>query len=494
MSEALILVVYAMGLIWLLAAYSYPHHAVWFLLLWVPIQGWVQLNLFNDSSATVLLYEFQVIGIYLVFAARALNEPARFGPPRAMWLAVPFAIWALLLTPWSFVTNGATLTAFGIRTLLLPLPLVWIGYRTFENVHQLKHIGKLLMVEMLIVAWVAASQFAGFIDPLRGDTITPAGFVNVGIIRPPGTFSSPGHLGMYVLFGILLAVGLLGTSVAKRTRAIYAVGLVSATVALIVNTQRATTVLLFVTLPIVFLLCKKVRFARTASIALLVLVVGGGVGSQIAGGAFLSRVTSIVDDARRSLQTIPLARMADALETPLVGRGLGIASPGTQRINVGLGRSGGSARQELKPAESFMASLVYNLGVPGLCLFYLFVLALVRAGIRSVRQCRLSDLELLASALVGFQIAILIQSWTYDPLNYPPSRVLFWVWSGVLLSLPRLTAAASHREHVPLPRQVTSHGHVVRSPVTPAAAPGSMAARPMRRPNVPLPNPPGLPR
>ena len=219
------------------------------------------------------------------------------------------------------------------------------------------------------------------------------------------------------------------------------------------------------------------------------LGIGGAIGSQVAGGAFLQRAQSIVGDSEFSLLIAPVERMTDALETPLIGGGLGIASPGLSRVSALLGVPGRRGQLQAKPAESFMASLVYELGVPGLCLFYLFLVAILLNGFRSVRECRHSDLALLAAALFAFQIAILLQSWTYDPLHYPPSRVLFWVWAGVLLRLPHLAEAD------PLARQVVrpfvpGHGFG-RSPIRSVGGPRTMAARPARNLRSPVTAPQG---
>ena len=431
-----------------------------FLLLWVPIQGWVQLNLFNDSSATVLIYEFQIIGIYLVFGTRALRASDAYGPPKTVWLAVPFVLWVLALIPWSVATNGSLLTAIGLRSLLLPLPLVWIGYRAFENRRQLENVGKLLMLEVAVVAWVTAFQFSQVTATSLTGTMSELalGFSNVGVVRPPGTFSAPGHLGMYVLVSVPFAIGLLGLSVTFRTRVIYAIGLAGAMITLMVNTQRATIVLLTVTLPLVFLLARKLRAIRNGLIALCVLGAGGVVGAQIAGGAFAERVGSISVDAQATLITGPTSRMAIALQNPVIGEGLGIASPGAARLFVPLGGIGDVVVASVRPSESFMASLVYETGIPGLFLFFLFMAALMVAGVRSVRACRHTDMGLLAAAFVGFQVTIWLQSWSYDPLHFPPSRVMFWFLAGVLLSLPRLAATAA----VPRPAAMPLRASVQR--------------------------------
>lgn len=443
MDDASIVLLLVPGALWLIAASLYSRHAVWLLLLWIPIQGWVQLNIFNDSNATVLLYEVQVVGIYLIFTIRALREPKRYGPPQTMWFAVPVILWALALVPFGVATNGPLVTALGIRTLLLPLPLVWIGYRAFENQWQLRNVGKLVMLQLVLIAWVTAAQYAevsGGITSFGWLANVPLGFTNVGIIRPPGTFSSAGHLGMYVLFAVPFAIGLLGLRSTRRTRVMYAIGLVSATVALMVNTQRATIVLLTVTLPFAFWLARTRHAMRNILVVFCVLGAGGAIGSQIAGEAFVQRVLSISTDARRSLIIVPTQRMMDALRNPLIGEGVGVASPGARRLVAPLGTANTNPATSIRESESFMAALVYEMGVPGLLLFYLFIAALMIVGLRSVRECRRTDMALLAATILIFEVAICLQSWTYGPLHLPPSRVLFWFWAGVLLRLPALSA------------------------------------------------------
>ena len=68
------LLVIGLSIAWLVLAIRHGRLAVWLLLLWIPVQGWVQLNVFLDSSATVLIYEFLIIGIYVAFAIRAVKS------------------------------------------------------------------------------------------------------------------------------------------------------------------------------------------------------------------------------------------------------------------------------------------------------------------------------------------------------------------------------------------------------------------------------------
>ena len=152
-------------------------------------------------------------------------------------------------------------------------------------------------------------------------------------------------------------------------------------------------------------------------------------------------------DLNNTLVVIPLDRMNGALQTPVVGGGLGIASPGSGRLAPTSGM--GTAPRPLdsiKPSESFTAALVYQAGIPGLLLFYGFMVALLVHSVRAMRRCKNTDLHLFAACIVGFEAAIFLQSWAYDPLHFPPSRVFFWFWAGVLLSLPDLIARSAATE------------------------------------------------
>jgi hypothetical protein len=466
------LLVIGIAIAWLALALRHGRLAVWLLLLWLPIQGWVQLNLFADSSATVLIYEFLILGIYVAFGIHAVRSPARYGPPPLVKFAVPFVAWTLLLAPVSVPSNGLLLTLVGLRTYLLPLPLIWIGYRAFETRRELETVAWLLTVETGIIAVVAVSQLA-MLSSLSGALFeVPLGFGQAGVIRPPGTFSSAGHYGMYILFAIPFAMGMLGTNSPMWRRVAYAAGLVGGIIGLMANTQRATMILLAMTLPLMAVLGRRRQaFARMA-VGLALVVAALWVGSRFTGTVFEERIASIGRDMDFTMVSNPMLRLRDSLRTPVWGAGLGVASPGSGRLEPESSMTVQTVRREsIKPSESFMAALIYDTGVPGLVLFYLLLSVMIHRGLASVRACRGTDLGTLASAILVFQLAILIQSWAYDPLHYPPSRVLFWLWGGVLCALPKLAAGAVPRAAAPRPP-----GTPMRRLTRPDLAPGRRRA------------------
>jgi hypothetical protein len=431
---------------WLVLAMRHGRVAIWLLLLWVPVMGWVQLNLFGDSRATVLIYEFMIIGIYLAFGFRAVRSPSTLGPPPLAKFAIPFVVWTLLLVPMGVSTNGLILTILGLRTYLLPLPLFWIGYRAFETRRELETVAWLLMIETAIIAVIAVSQLA-MLSSVGGALFeVPLGYGLAGVIRPPGTFSAAGHYGMYILFAIPFAMGMLSINAPVWKRAAYAAGLVGGIIGLMANTQRATIILLAITLPLMAVLGRRRQAFIRMAVGLALIASAIVVGNQFAGQVFEERISSIGGDMRFTLVENPMLRLRDSLLTPVWGAGLGVASPGSGRLEPESSMTVVTQRREsIKPSESFMAALIYDTGVPGLVFFYLLLGALMHRGLMSVAACRGTDLGTLASAILVFLLAIVIQSWAYDPLHYPPSRVLFWLWGGVLCALPKMAAGTVSR-------------------------------------------------
>jgi len=436
------LLVVCLAIAWLALAMRHGRFAVWLLLLWIPIQGWVQLNLFQDSSATVLIYEFLIIGIYIAFGILAVRAPERLGPPPFAKYAVPFIAWTLLLVPMWISANGLLLTLVGVRTYLLPLPLIWVGYRAFESRRELENLGWLLMVEAALIAAVAVSQLTMLSSQGGSVFEVPLGFGQAGVIRPPGTFSSAGHYGMYILFAIPFALGMLSLNASLWKRVAFAAGMAGGIIGLMANTQRATMILLVMTFPVMAVLARRRQAMTRMAIGLALAVSALLVGNQFAGQVFRERIASIGGDVNATMIVNPLARLEDSLLTPFWGAGLGVASPGSGRLIPETSMAAPTrTRESLKPAESFMAALIYDTGVPGLVMFYLLVVVLLNRGLEAVRACRGTDLGTLAAAILTFQVAILLQSWAYDPLHYPPGRVLFWLWAGVLCAMPRLAHA-----------------------------------------------------
>jgi hypothetical protein len=348
-----------LALAWLIACLSSPTNAIWGLQLLIPVQGCVQLNVFGNSNLAVLISDVQTCVVYAAVLLQAIRRPDRWRGPRVMLYAVPFVAWFLLLIPYSASRMGRDLILIAVRTYLFPLLLVWVGYGTFRRRRDLAKLGSLVMLQMAGIGVVTVLQYRQWVTP-RGELLgAPMGYVVVGgVLRPPGTFASAAHLGMYILAMVPLGIGFSGLIHRRWQRLSVSAGLIGAAVALAVNSQRSAVVQLTVAVPLLFVLAKRVtiRNLMYASILVPVAVVAGAV---ITGGAFAQRVISIQDNAQFALIEAPFQRLFDALQSPLVGQGWGSAVPGMHRLQL----------EAMNPAESFMAAIVFQAGVPGLVFF-----------------------------------------------------------------------------------------------------------------------------
>jgi hypothetical protein len=468
-----------------------PRLLAWALLLWIPIMGWVQLNLFNDSSVTVLLYEALVLAIYAAFAVKASRSPETFGAPPILWRAAPFIVWCLLLIPSSLFANGPVVTLIGLRTYLFPIGLVWVGYRAFENRRQLEWVCGLVMLQLPLIGAITASQVLG-LTAITGSgmvaTDVPVGFLIAGVIRPPGTFSAPGHLGNYLLFAIPFAVGLIGMRTRMSRRALFIAGLVGALAALVANTQRTTMTFLILMIPLMILMVRRAHQASGALLGIGVLVVGLAVGNEIVRMMFFDRFATIQDDFVPTVIENPMRAMDQALRSAVFGSGLGVASPGAARLITPQGIQQTDAADLIDPtapaAEQFVAAVVQQTGVLGMILFAYFVWRLMREGWQAFRAAQKSDLAMLAAAILVYEIATCLQSWPYSPLHYPPARVVFWFWGGALLALPRLAQQGARQPTMALPHVLPARPPFIARPdvITPAAKPAArvLSRQPLR--------------
>src|SRR5688500_1189010 len=102
----------------------------------------------------------------------------------------------------SLSEDGLLLPMLGLRIELLPLPLVWTGYRSFTGRKGLESVATILMLRTVLSAVVAAAQLSG--ESSASGTVfrVPLGYSLAGVIRPPGTFSWSGHYGMFLLFAV----------------------------------------------------------------------------------------------------------------------------------------------------------------------------------------------------------------------------------------------------------------------------------------------------
>jgi hypothetical protein len=269
----------------------------------------------------------------------------------------------------------------------------------------------------------------------------------------------------------------------------FVAGLVGGLVGLVANTQRTTMTFLLLMIPAMILMVRRARQTSGVLLGVGVLVLGLAVGNELVRFIFLDRFASIQDDFVPTLIENPTRAMEQALRSAVIGAGLGVASPGASRLITPQGISQTAAADLVDPfapaAEQFIAAVVAQTGILGMALLAYFIWALMRAGWHAFRSARQSDVAMLAAAILLYEIATCLQSWPYSPLHYPPARVLFWFWAGVLLALPRLAQPGVMHRPVTMAPPLANRPLFVGRPdvVAPATNPAAhgVHGRPMRQ-------------
>ncbi len=113
-------------------------------------------------------------------------------------------------------------------------------------------------------------------------------------------------------------------------------------------------------------------------------------------------------------------------------------------FGYGTGTNTGSARYALerpeffRAIENYYAKAGYELGALGLVLLIAVFAALLIAGSKILRRLRDPGLHATAAALLGFLIVAMLYSFKTWLLDLDPVNVYFWLFAGVMASLPAL--------------------------------------------------------
>jgi len=409
----------------------YWRKGVYFLFFYLCIEGLVSLWLY-PWRMPLLFKDFIIILIYIGFLTKFTiqRKQVLFRSP----LTVPLLLLATFGVIQLFNPNLENLVVglVGIRTLLLYIPLLFIGYHFIKTKEQLYKCGIFLVILAIPVSVVGIFQYLAGPDAVAGlgpgfarsvvAVGTPLGYA---VFRPTSTFSYAGGLGGYLLVMILLTICFINFRVRGWTKWICLISLASLIFGLAANTQRSAMLLLSLGIPVMYLLQKK----RIISSALPFLVGSCLVAAWFFLPAFFYRLDTMTRDpygviVRQHLINPAVVSVSRALISSPLGRGIGYASPGSRYVTTGWTFT-----------ESFVAYLIYELGIVGLALYIWILASLVRLGFRIHRGLSDSGLRWLAVGIVVYQLAIISISGTYCPLNFPPTNVYFWFFGGAIMKL-----------------------------------------------------------
>lgn len=400
---------------------------VYLILVYVTIEGFVT-NLLYPSTVPLFFKDFLIAGAYLGFLVPILQGRKEEVVPSSV--LQPFGVLVLLTVVQAFNPRGIdpAVALVGVRVLLFYIPLYALGFHLGREPGASERLVHFILVTSLPIIGYGIYQYQVGADSVAalGDGFARTVWI-VGpeatrdfIYRPAATFSFVGHFGAYLLFIAIIAYASLHTRSSWGGRLLASAVFVVTAVAVVLQSQRTTWLLLPVAALGIYLLSRNPRgIARGVPVAVLGLLV-----AIIFGGSVLENRLPILTSGAGIYsshldQTFQPFKSSFFSADALLGHGTGTALGATRYVTGG---------QVPNAFESGWFVPFYMFGVWGLLAYLWLYAAVLRAAWTGVRRVA-ADQRWVP---VGLFVYLLLVAAVSGPITFPPANVYFWLFAGVL--------------------------------------------------------------
>ena len=419
---------------------------VFYLIAFLPYAGVLTLMLRPNPVGSLVKDILFVLPLYAIFFLLNTRELRHARIPNAITLLFVAFGALVLLQLFNPGLKSIVVGAVGVKVWLLYIPLAYVVSSMVRSPEVLVRLVRLAVVVAVFPCALGLAEFMlatsiGYeaamtmiygkhaYDVTQGFTLF---FMGADIYRIPSTFTFVAQYAGFTL--TMVAVTYMHMSIEPdarwRTFAQFMMGFVF--VACMLTGSRGNfvfTPLLFVT--ILFLDGKLTRLALGLILGPVIMVTA----LQSAGldvfklfGA-TSKLTQdygeelVIPDLIRSLTEYPL------------GRGAGMNTGGVANL------MSANELASTKMIEGYYSKAVIELGYPGLMLLLLLIGTIILYGIQVRARLRDPMARSCASATLGFLIVMAIHSFKGWQVDLDPINVWYWVFVGILFSLPGLEFA-----------------------------------------------------
>lgn len=409
---------------------------VHFAFFYTCVEGLV-INVLYPATLPFIYKDIVLVVIYGAVLLPNLDRVISPSPlaTRLNGMLVLFAgILAIYMVVPSPVNTMSELVA--VKQRLFYVPLIVVAWFFIRSVDDLKGLLGAMAIYAIGVSLFGIYLF--FVGPeglrhLGGSfsaiIYTPPGPSQISDWRVPGTFTSPGQYGGYLMTNLIFVGGLLMTPKAERwLRVVGIVSVVTIVLAMLVSGSRAPLVLGTAGLGLVAI--ASGRLSRGAMWALLLYGVFA-YGFVVFGPGVQDRMGSIVASQNlvRFQKTYFGQLFLPSLFANPLGSGLGLATIGARHF---------ADLYQVVLVESYLGILAVETGWPGLIAFILVELSILQIIFSQYRLMTTSPYGMLWFALavyVGLTILTLPVSTAID---HAPSNFYFWFAVGALIRLAEL--------------------------------------------------------
>jgi len=460
----------SVGGVFVVAMLNNWRNGLYFFLGWLLFEDFARKYLGNNMAiyfAKDALAAVVYLSFFLVYRRR---QVVSFRPP--FLIPVLLFVWFGVMQIFNPASTHLVYGVLGVKLFFYYVPLTFVGYALLNSEEELRRFFFVnTILALVIVSLGIAQAIIGhtFLNPqIMADEIRElstlyrvAPISGLTLYRPNSVFVSTGRFGNFLLVTWLLIFGFSGYLLLrhKRGRTLAFVALVLTVAALALCSSRGV-VLWSIGSAIVGVVAfiwgapwrqrEVIRVLRTAQRAALGVALGIGLLFFIFPDALLSRVAfyteTLTPGAKSSdLQTrtwdYPVRNFLGAFSYDRwpYGYGIGTTSLGTQYVARFFG-----AKPPVVGVESGFGTLVVEMGVGGLLLWFVMSFAILLSAWRVVKLLRGSPWFPLAF-MIFWYAGLLLFPITFSGMQAYQDFVLnayFWLLLGVLFRLPTLAVSA----------------------------------------------------
>lgn len=410
---------------------SFARWLVYGIFLYTCIEGLV-INIAYPAKGPYIYKDVAILLAYFLVVLGLLQRPF---PPSAVSRKLTFFFVVFALGQIVFLAHPDTSLVAGLVALkqrLFYIPLFYLGYLFVRGEEDLRALAKILCVSAIPVSVFGIYLYFSGPEALReigahysAEVLTPSE-LGLSYWRVPGSFTSPGQYGGYLLFhGLVVAALLVAASVTGIWRMVSVVALLCVLSAVFASGTRGTATVLLVAWAIVLLLTGTLKgwIGWPVAIFLIVALVVTYLGPSVS-----ERFGTIATEATgKRLRTTYFGQLfVPILREHPMGLGLGAATIGVRHIGGGT---------EFMLVESYLGILVAETGFVGLATFLPLIIAAAVLLFRGRHTLDGSSVRILWYALLGYVLVTMLLLPVGTSIDHAPNNLYFWFTLGMLIRL-----------------------------------------------------------
>jgi len=414
--------------------------SVYVFMVYVVAEGFL-INYFYTVPELNLLKDAFIVSLFGVLAVTTVPRGI-FPLPRTNWF-IPFTLFAVIYVAQVFnpYLPNILVGLVGLRVGLLYAVLVPVAYWFFDTRQRVLHFFLFLTLLSVPVSLFGIFQYfagpnwlialsPGFSRAVFYAAGTGGGSTQGYYFRTISTFVQTGGFAIYLCFMMLLAVAQMNMPRLRNWRWWIISAFVLQFLAAITTGGRAPLVMFLVAATL--LMTMQRRMAKVVPVLTLVgLVFMGAV--ILFGDVVAERFGTLLDMEGVQARNVPLAVgwLYEAMRSDFAGMGAGYATIAS--------RHAGATDLNQVVVENTFAKVRFETGLPGLLLYFIFILCVIWECIRT--PLRLPDRELawLVGACSAFILVNVFLALPWGtPFDISPTNIYLWFFLGLLGRAPHL--------------------------------------------------------